>query len=185
MQNKKTHFVILGLLSIKPMSGYDMKKVISSSIGYFWSESNGQLYPTLRELVEDGLISLMKTVPSKKPRDTYSITSKGACVLKQWLEESTKVKNTHRDEELLKLFFGKNSSPQLSLDILRRREQRVREELEEFLTIQKGMESLKGASDYPFWKITLRNGILSAEAELRWCQESITELSSHGVMVHI
>ncbi|UCB53625.1 MAG: PadR family transcriptional regulator, partial [Candidatus Zixiibacteriota bacterium] len=43
----KTEFAVLGLLSLSPMSGYDMKAFISQSIGYFWQESYGQLYPAL------------------------------------------------------------------------------------------------------------------------------------------
>jgi len=51
----KTRFAVLGLLSIRPMSGYDLKQVIESSTRNFWSESYGQIYPVLRELTAGGL----------------------------------------------------------------------------------------------------------------------------------
>ena len=34
---------LLGLLSIAPMSGYDIRQLIPWSIGQFWSESYGQI----------------------------------------------------------------------------------------------------------------------------------------------
>ncbi|MGH9601902.1 MAG: PadR family transcriptional regulator, partial [Terriglobales bacterium] len=45
-----TRFALLGLLSLGPQSGYDLKKRMEQSIAHFWSESYGQIYPTLRRL---------------------------------------------------------------------------------------------------------------------------------------
>ena len=47
MEGGATPNALLGLLSLRPMSGYDIRQVISESIGYFWSESYGQIYPGL------------------------------------------------------------------------------------------------------------------------------------------
>ncbi len=44
-------YAVLGMLSIGPMSGYDIKKLIGETVGHVWSESYGQVYPALRELV--------------------------------------------------------------------------------------------------------------------------------------
>ena len=35
--------VLLGLLAIEPMSGYDLGLMIRGSVGHFWNESYGQL----------------------------------------------------------------------------------------------------------------------------------------------
>ena len=51
----RTHYAILGLLCWKPMSGYDIKKMVEVGLSYFWSESYGQIFPTLNRLVDDGL----------------------------------------------------------------------------------------------------------------------------------
>ena len=50
-------YAILGVLQYKPVTGYDIKKMIEKIISDFWAESNGQLYPTLNHLVEKGYIS--------------------------------------------------------------------------------------------------------------------------------
>ena len=46
--------VILGLLSLRPMSGYDMKRIVDHSTRFFWAASYGQIYPELRRLEADG-----------------------------------------------------------------------------------------------------------------------------------
>jgi PadR family transcriptional regulator AphA len=51
----RTRFAVLGFLTIRPLSGYDMKVTIQNGIRNFWSESAGQLYPALRELSSEGL----------------------------------------------------------------------------------------------------------------------------------
>ena len=40
-------YAILGLLSWKPFSGYDLKKIFSDSPIYYWSGNNNQIYRTL------------------------------------------------------------------------------------------------------------------------------------------
>jgi DNA-binding PadR family transcriptional regulator len=38
------------MLSLRPMSGYDIRKTVQESIRFFWSESYGQIYPALKRL---------------------------------------------------------------------------------------------------------------------------------------
>ena len=58
-----TSYVILGGLSVEPnLSGYDMRKGIQNSIGYFWGESYGQIYPALKRLASEGLIAPSSSV---------------------------------------------------------------------------------------------------------------------------
>ena len=52
MEYKPTAFVILGILAIHPhQSGYEIRKTVQQTVGFFWGESYGQLYPTLKSLV--------------------------------------------------------------------------------------------------------------------------------------
>ena len=174
MTKQKTKFVILGLLTIEPMSGYDIKKMIGETIGHFWSESNGQLYPALSQLVNDRLIVLEeKQKKGKKESHLYAITDLGREALETWLGEDIEGKNIQRDEELLKLFFGKNASPSTTVQLLQKREKRVKEKLDQFLLIQKELATLTTSPHHLYWSLSLKNGIYRAQAELRWCQESI------------
>ena len=179
MKNQKTPFVILGLLTIKPMSGYDMKKIIDKSIGHFWSESNGQLYPSLRQLVQEKYVVLEQAPhKGKKVCHLYSITDAGRAALQSWLAATAENRTVHRDEELLKLFFGTNSSPKASITLLSERQKRYQQSLDQYRSVKKEIDSFASSLHYVYWTFNVQNGILSAEAEIRWCQESIKALSN-------
>jgi len=47
-------FAVLGMLSLGALSGYEIRRELAESIGTFWSESYGQIYPALRELSKKG-----------------------------------------------------------------------------------------------------------------------------------
>ncbi len=180
MKNQKTTFLILGLLSIDALTGYEMKKLMEESISHFWSESNGQLYPALSQLKKDQLIELSDTQhKGKQISHRYAITSKGRAALEQWLGESTEMKLLQRDEELLKLFFGKNASYTTSIELLKKRQQRVQKKLDQFLAIHKEIEQYTDSPHYLYWLLSLKNGICRAEAEVQWCQESIQTIQDH------
>ena len=49
MELSRTAYVVLGILAIHDnQSGYEIRKTIEQSVGFFWGESYGQLYPTLK-----------------------------------------------------------------------------------------------------------------------------------------
>lgn len=79
-------FAILGLLSWRPLAGYDIKKMFAGSSALYWSGNNNQIYTTLVKLHKNGLVSqeieLQKDRPSRK---IYGITEKGLAELKTWL----------------------------------------------------------------------------------------------------
>src|SRR3989442_13387821 len=81
-----SRYAILGVLSRRPMSGYDVKKLIDRSIAHFWSESYGQIYPILNRLAAEGLAERRRERQRRKPdRHGYSLTSKGPAELLRWL----------------------------------------------------------------------------------------------------
>ena len=103
-----TRFVILGLIDAEPMSGYDVKKFVQETIADFWNESYGNLYPTLKKLVEEGLAEkTIETQTGKPDRMIYQITPLGRKALVEWLHEPFQLPKV-RNEFLLKLFFGDN-----------------------------------------------------------------------------
>src|SRR5579864_9281611 len=98
--------VLLGLLAIEAMSGYDLGLTIRGSVGHFWNESYGQIYPNLKKLARDGFVSCKPEQHKGKPdRRIYSITEKGRERLTKWLAVPPQPE-IPRNEMLLKLFFG-------------------------------------------------------------------------------
>jgi PadR family transcriptional regulator, regulatory protein AphA len=97
--------VLLGLLAIEPMSGYDLGLAIRQSVGHFWNESDGQIYPNLRKLANEGFVSCKAERQKGRPeRRIYSIKEKGRERLKKWLAVPPQPE-IPRNELLLKLFF--------------------------------------------------------------------------------
>ena len=49
---------ILGLLNYKPMHGYRLKEHLERNFGHMWSINYGQIYPNLKKMHNDGLITM-------------------------------------------------------------------------------------------------------------------------------
>jgi DNA-binding PadR family transcriptional regulator len=169
----RTRFTILGVLTLRPMSGYDIRKFIQGSIANFWRESYGQLYPSLRELTDDGLVTRRHERQEGKPgRYVYSITPQGRTALRDWLGEPAEWE-VPRSELLLKIFFGTEVPVETSLKHVARRREELREDQERLKGIAAALEQeRRTAPGLPFWLLTIRQGLLINEALIAWCDEA-------------
>jgi PadR family transcriptional regulator AphA len=87
-KENKSKYALLGILSISPGSGYDIKKLMEQSTSNFWNESYGQIYPILKQLVEQRLATSHTEKQEGKPeRYVYTLTAKGLEELRHWLTE--------------------------------------------------------------------------------------------------
>lgn len=82
-----TRHVVLALLDIHPMSGYDIRAHFPTSLGSLWSASYGQIYPILHRLHTDGLVTRTEKREGKRERIEYSITEAGKNELLEWLHQ--------------------------------------------------------------------------------------------------
>ena len=169
--------VLLGLLAIDSMSGYDLGLTIRSSVGHFWNESYGQIYPNLKKLAADGFVTAkMERQKGKPDRRIYSITKKGRERLRKWLAVPPQPE-IPRNELLLKLFFGAQISPKISIQHVERMVESERAFLREFKRIE--LEEIAKSEQYPdapYWKMAARFGQLELEAHQRWGEETLDEL---------
>jgi PadR family transcriptional regulator PadR len=81
--------VLLNVLSRskEPMYGYQIAKLLEESGPGFPMMKQGTLYPVLRSLEENSLLSSMvEPSVSGPPRRYYKITDEGRAALKEWLE---------------------------------------------------------------------------------------------------
>ena len=79
--------LVLGLLTQRPMSGYDIRKFLKSLSWLIGSPSSGSLYPALRGLLQNGLVTVDVIRSQDKPsRKVYSITEAGRQTLQEWVE---------------------------------------------------------------------------------------------------
>lgn len=80
------NYAILGILSSRPLTGYDVKKVIQDSSFMHWSGNNNQIYKALLELLDGGYVtSEVKHQDSAPSKKIYTITDNGLTDLKAWV----------------------------------------------------------------------------------------------------
>jgi DNA-binding PadR family transcriptional regulator len=170
-------YAVLGFLNRQPMSGYDLKKAVEQSVGNFWKESYGQLYPILRRLSEDGLARKSDGgAGGKRARHAYAITPAGREALRRWLEEPTEPQQL-RNELLLKLFFGGNGDRTWCRRHVEQARARLVADLERYETIHEGLRrDHADAPDFEYWVITLRYGERDTQALIEWCDETLAAL---------
>lgn len=171
----RTKYTVLGMLSSDKFTGYEIIKMIQSSTNYFWSESEGQIYPTLSQCVIDGLATFKeeKSQKIKRNKKVYSITTKGKKELVAWLKKEPQ-SSLVRNEFLLKLFFGGNLDKEDNLHHVIHRQKQLNAELN---TYEKKRQVLiveyRNHPQLKYWLMTLDYGIKTTKAELSWCKETL------------
>ncbi len=99
-------FALLGLLTIQPSSGYDLKRTITRSTYFIWNATGPQIYNTLHKLQEEGYITSRSLAQKGKPdKQIHTITVSGRTALKKFMSKPIRASVT-RDEVLLRIFFG-------------------------------------------------------------------------------
>jgi PadR family transcriptional regulator AphA len=172
--------VILGILAIHDdQSGYEIRKTIQQSVGFFWGESYGQIYPTLKRLVAAGLIVPTNSASKARPkRQEYSITPLGRVALQEWLTVPYR-DNPPRDEFLLKLFFGVEAAPSASIAHIRSFQEKNRNMLATLLQLETlGRAHSSHHPGFPFWMLTLNFGLTQLRSALEWSDSALAMLTA-------
>jgi len=164
-QLSPTAYVILGLVSKEPRSGYEIKAVVDGSTRFFWAASYGQIYPELKRLAEAGLVSGAEAPTGGRRRTVYEITADGEEELRTWLRQPPETFEM-REEGLLKLFFANLLPPEEAVEILRAmRAHRLAVNAQ-----LRSMESGAEEKQDPFPLLVLRGGIEFTEWFADWCE---------------
>jgi DNA-binding PadR family transcriptional regulator len=161
------------------MSGYDIRKEAAASIGYFWSESYGQIYPSLRDLAAQSLIRRRAgRRGGGRDRHVYEITERGREALAAWRAEPPR-EAPARNELLLKLFFGAPDSVGHESDWVDGLLAQQRTALEEFGRIREQlMKEQRDHPSLPFWLMTVSYGEHRSRSVIRWCRETLNALQA-------
>ena len=97
---------ILGMISLKPCSGYDLKAEFEKGGAALLSASSfGSIYPHLKRLEHDGLIEAQEEGNDRRHKKVYELTALGWQELTNWLEQTSESPVPMRDELLLKMLF--------------------------------------------------------------------------------
>jgi DNA-binding PadR family transcriptional regulator len=186
-RTNSTKYAILGVLSIKSSSGYDIKKFCDGGIAHFWNENYGHIYPMLKQMEEDGWITKQTEVnEGKPPRNVYSITDKGREELADWLAQPTE-NSPVRLELLLKLTFARNIPAAKVIEEMEQIRQKHISRLEQIEKMEKEFNSdTKTRADrgYPYWLSTIRYAVYDARFRIQWCEETIQNIKEHEKLLN-
>lgn len=159
---------ILGLLSHRPQSGYDLNRAFSSSIVYFWYADQSQIYRTLDRLETDGAISTRVIPQSGRPdRRVHSLTESGRAELDAWLASPLEPAMV-KDPLLARVFFAARLGHERVDELLAEAEERFRLEKEALEAIDIDVVDL----DTALKAAVLRYGIDGAKTQLEWVRQT-------------
>jgi len=159
---------VLGALSVEPMTGYGLRAAITETLGQFWHESFGQIYPTLAALEAAGLVEREEPSGSSPRR----ITAAGQARLRELLAEPFSPPPA-RDPLLLRLFFGRHVDPDLTRERLEHALDTTQQRSEEFARVRAQIQEQPDAPDAVYWLITLGAGEHAARARIAWAREAL------------
>jgi PadR family transcriptional regulator AphA len=177
---------ILGLLSWRPLTGYDIKKMFAGSTALYWSGNNNQIYTTLVKLHKNELVSReIQLQEDSPPRKIYSITAKGQAELKKWLLSEPKppqVKNSF----LIQLAWADKLSPEELDSLLEKYESEMQMQLS-MLQVQAQQRNLSPSGrprdayinpalartprEAVLWEMIQENWISFYQNELNWVRK--------------
>ena len=176
MADKKpspTRYVLLGLLSREPRTGYDIKMHLEQPWIDFWNESYGQIYPHLRALLRDGCVT-MEIDDSGEGRGAakkiYTITEEGEEELARWMRDADRPTQMIRDEQKIRLLLGGEASPFMARALIERM-------IDEARAKQEAMLELELESRNTFEQLLYDYALETNNHKLEWLEQALQTIA--------
>jgi DNA-binding PadR family transcriptional regulator len=169
----KLGYALLGLLRADPASGYDLRKIFSTTAMTTYSDSPGAIYPALGRLQQQGLIrGSVESGAGLRRRQVYTLTALGASELRKWITRPVLRDDviSGLDGVILRFAFSEQAAgKQASVGLL----ESLKAELTSYLpalyeqrTAGKGTTPTSGS-------LALESGIRSYETLLQWTKDAL------------
>ncbi|NJO82590.1 MAG: PadR family transcriptional regulator [Blastochloris sp.] len=173
---------ILGLLTVTPMTGYDLKtQAFDNTIAHFWQADQAQIYRTLATMAESGWVESTLEIQEDRPnRKVYHITEAGREELRRWLNLAQPLP-VHREPFLIQLFFAGEMENAAILEHIERQRAAHQALLQQYQRIP--MPALGDPTldrDRTFWRLTLEMGMAMERAYIAWlgqCEAVVWRMS--------
>jgi len=167
-------YALLGLIHQKPASGYDLRKIFSSTSMKTYSDSPGAIYPALRRLEKQNLIrGTIEKGSGLRQRQVFRLTSQGVLELKKWIAQPIAPADVPRglQEIMLRFAFSENVAGSAgSLDLLK--------------SLRAALQSHVASLDAEFHashnlmplsgRLAFESGVRAVESLLQWTGYAIT-----------
>ena len=141
-----TSYAILGLLSLRSWTTYELAEQMRRALGQFWPRAESGIYTEPKKLVDAGFATAETEYVGQRPRQRYTITAAGRKALKQWVPTPSAPPQIEF-EAVIKVFFAERGT---TADLLRTLRS-IKEENEDRAAAGQGIarEYLEDRGGYP------------------------------------
>jgi DNA-binding PadR family transcriptional regulator len=175
-------YILLGLLD-EPATGYDLKKSFKFHLSHFWNANLSQIYPTLKKLEKNGLVTHEElSSPIGPDRKVYKRTAEGKEKLLEWLSGEPVMADSRVHFAAQVFFLSEKHDPETAIKFFKNLKIMFEERIARMSEIEKLFE--ESAPEFPdnmpdeyfYPYLTLRMGFHRIQASIDWCEESIKNL---------
>ena len=177
-------YLILGLLILSPMTGYEVQQFIRKNLALICSHSAGSVQTALSKLEKSGKVASSETVAGKRRKKTFSITEEGRAAFSAWVAQPMRA-NRGKNMELSRLFFAGLARPEERLAAIRDYIRQMEETQAVLAAIREQFRKAQAGPLPPgqnwdevfrFQGCTIEYGIAAAEFERQWYSRLLKEL---------
>ncbi|WP_345529112.1 PadR family transcriptional regulator [Nocardioides endophyticus] len=179
------------MLSLREMSGYDIKRSFDHAVHFVWNAADSQIYRELRDMEKHELIVSHLVQQDGKPnKRVYRVTEHGLATLDEWLRSPAEAP-FDKEPFLMRLFFMGRIDRDDAIRVLSER----RDEIRALLAVASDrleMYSDLSRTEHPemlWWQVRLIKGFEHTQtAQLEWIDSLLDELRTqverdHGTEV--
>lgn len=160
---------LLGVLSIREMSAYELSAFADKSLVYFWPLHRSLIYREVHRLEEMGYVVgtdiRQESVPDKR---VYQLTDSGRRRFLEWLATPGFELPRYRNEFLVKFFFARHLDPERLGSLLHGYREAVELDLAD---LRATVDKLDATPEGSFRQLVARHGVHSRRATLAWIHE--------------
>jgi DNA-binding PadR family transcriptional regulator len=166
---------ILGIIRQQPQTGYDIRKLFSTTpLGHF-SNSPGAIYPALKRIDEAGWIRGRTREGKTRERVVYEITARGLGVLTRHLSQPVTQDDVlwRMDDLMLRFaFMDPVIGREATLKFLRELAAQIDAHVVDLRRYLDGVRDVMPACG----RLAMESGVESYETNVRWARRAIEEL---------
>ena len=113
-------YALLALLRVGPLSGYELAKQFTQSVGHVWHAPDSQIYPELRKMEADGLVEAEEQARGERgTRRMYHVTDAGDQAFLAWMASPLEYQRV-RDPAHLRAAYLESASPEAAREFFLR-----------------------------------------------------------------
>ena len=170
--------VLLGMISLQPSTGYDLKRRFATTPLGVYQPSSGALYPALERLERRGLLAseALPQTQHGRPRRRYELTQDGRQAHLDWVRAPVVPETVAQDLGLHLLRFV--MMPQvLPADAVVGFLTGLRAALAGFVASLEQQAAAIDAAGNPYAALAVEHGLAVHRASMAWAEQAITRLA--------